>query len=131
MSEDARSDVEKVLDGEMRYDDLGTEEEQAVVRKVVDERIREDIASLNFEAEFIAQGRAWTDVDADGKPILRAPTESGDIDLPTGELGDLNARVAGHIFEGETATHRRQVTADRANPRGVEVPVFDLGDLAL
>lgn len=73
MSEDARSDVERVLNGDMCYDDFGTEEEQAVVRKVADERMAALIANLDFEVEFIAQGRASTDVDTEGNPIRRRP----------------------------------------------------------
>lgn len=79
MNGDGRSSVERVLDGDLAYDDLPTESEQATVRAVWSERIAERIAATDFEAEFTAQGRAWTDVDADGKPIRRNPTEGSDI----------------------------------------------------
>lgn len=72
--QDERSAVERVLDGDMSYDDLATEEEQAVVRRVVDERVTARIADLNLEREFIEQGRSsWIDADAEGNPIRRAP----------------------------------------------------------
>lgn len=82
MNRDRRSNVERVPDGDFAYDELPVENEQATVRAVWNERVAERIAATDFEAEFIAQGRAWTDVDANGKPIRRTPTESGDIDLP-------------------------------------------------
>lgn len=51
---DVRSDVQKVLVGDMSYDDLVSEGEQAVVREVRDRRIAENILKLNFGTEFSA-----------------------------------------------------------------------------
>lgn len=56
-----RSNVERVLDGDLVYDDLPTEDEQADVRAAWDERI----SDADFEAEFTTQGRSWIAVDAD------------------------------------------------------------------
>lgn len=72
---DERCAVQRVLDRDMAYDDLATEEEQAVVRAVWDERIAARIAALNLEREFIEQGRSWTDADAEGNPTRRMPDD--------------------------------------------------------
>lgn len=46
---------------------------QALLRNVWDQRIAENIVATNFEQESLAQGRAWADVDSDGKLIRRWP----------------------------------------------------------
>jgi hypothetical protein len=64
-----------VLAGDGSYDELA-EREQAVVRKLWDERITMDLASANFEVEFVAEGREWADADKDGNLVHRG-TDSG------------------------------------------------------
>lgn len=75
-SSDGRDLVELVLDGELAYDDLDFDIDQARVRQVWDERVAERIAALDFEGEFMTQGRAWTEIEEDGTPIRRDPSSS-------------------------------------------------------
>lgn len=71
----SQRDIQRVLAGRGRYDDL-SETEQARVRASWDEQVAERIASLNFAADFTAAARPWTDADADGRPVERDPRDS-------------------------------------------------------
>ena len=68
----SQRDIQRVLAGDGSYDEL-SEREQAVVRAAWEEDVEERIASLDYEERFTAEGRAWTDVDAEGRPIRRVP----------------------------------------------------------
>ncbi|WP_411730773.1 hypothetical protein [Paeniglutamicibacter sp.] len=43
----------------------------------VAKRIDATISALNFEDEFTAAGRAWTEADADGNAVHRDPVSEG------------------------------------------------------
>lgn len=62
----SQRDIELVLAGDGRYDELA-EREQAVVRGVWDERILERLASLDLRGELAADGGTWAESDADGR----------------------------------------------------------------
>ena len=68
----SQRDIQRVLAGDGSYDEL-SEREQAVVRAAWEEDVEERIAALDYEERFTAEGRAWTDVDAEGHPIRRVP----------------------------------------------------------
>lgn len=76
-SNDGRDLVQLILDGDLDYGDLDSEEDQARVRQFWDELVAERIAHTDFGAEFIAQGRAWTEIEGDGTPIRRDPSSKG------------------------------------------------------
>lgn len=69
-------DIERVLAGDGNYDAL-SERAQAIVRAEWDERVEARRAALNFEEEFAAAGRRWTDAHADGTLVSRGPQPAG------------------------------------------------------
>lgn len=71
----SQRDIQRVLAGQGRYDDL-SEVEQARVRADWDEQIAERTASLNFAADFASAERPWTDADEDGRSVERGPRAS-------------------------------------------------------
>lgn len=61
--------VAAVLAGELPYDDAN-DDAQAVVRARWDVLLDQDLAALDLEAVFIAEGRqSWVSADAEGRPI--------------------------------------------------------------
>jgi hypothetical protein len=64
------SDVRDVLTGAASYDSLGARE-QAVVRAEWSERIEALRAGDNLEEEFLAAGRTWSELDAEGNVVER------------------------------------------------------------
>ena len=64
--------VARVLAGQASYDDLD-ESAQAAVRAAWDERIAQDIESLDFSKRLRAAGRPWAEADTDGNVIWRDP----------------------------------------------------------
>ena len=64
------ADVRAVLDGGASYDSLGPRE-QAVVRAEWAERVEALRLGQNFEEEFVAAGRSWSELDADGNVVIR------------------------------------------------------------
>jgi hypothetical protein len=59
-------DIERVLAGQLPYDEVGVRE-QAAVRTAWREQIEEDIASLDLRARFEAERRTrWSEADASG-----------------------------------------------------------------
>lgn len=62
--------VASVLAGEVRYDDVD-ETTQLAVRDAWQFGIDRAIETLNLAARFRAQGRSWTEADADGNLIWR------------------------------------------------------------
>lgn len=65
-------DIQRVLAGEARYDNL-SEPEQARVRAEWEEQFAHRIASLDLAAEFTSAGRPWTEADDDGGVVARDP----------------------------------------------------------
>lgn len=63
-------DIQWVLAGKLSYDEL-SERDQAVVRAEWDEKIAARAAELNFADEFELAGRAWTEADERGNPVVR------------------------------------------------------------
>lgn len=66
--------IEQVLAGDGSYDLLG-EREQAVVRASWAEREVALRTSLDFSAEFEAQGESYSEVDADGNLVVHEPRD--------------------------------------------------------
>lgn len=64
------ADVRDVLAGAVSYDSLGARE-QAVVRTEWAERIEALRLGQNFEKEFVAAGKSWSELDDDGKVVTR------------------------------------------------------------
>lgn len=59
-------DIERVLAGQLSYDDIGVRE-QAVIRTAWREQVEDDIASLDLRARFKAEGRTrWSEADESG-----------------------------------------------------------------
>ena len=59
-------DIERVLAGQLSYDNVG-EHEQAVVRSAWREQIEADIAALDLRARFKTEGRTrWSEADDAG-----------------------------------------------------------------
>jgi len=67
-------DIQRVLNGEATYDDLG-QRGQALVRAIWDEKIADHVNALNLAAEFEHAGRAWTDADENGIAVERGGTD--------------------------------------------------------
>lgn len=69
--------VESVLSGTRSYDDL-TDREQAIARAEIDKRMEETRASLDLEAEFLAQGiTSWVSTDEHGNVEMQGPDHEG------------------------------------------------------
>ncbi len=64
--------VQLVLAGKTSYDTL-SEESQAVVRAIWQERVAERLAGLDLTTELRETGDAWAEADADGNLIARDP----------------------------------------------------------
>ncbi|QWF20353.1 ParD-like family protein [Nocardioides sp. LMS-CY] len=74
-------DIDRVLAGQLSYDELG-DRDQAVVRTSWGEGIEDDLSTLDLRSRFEAQGRRrWSEADADGTVTVHETT--GD-DVPTG-----------------------------------------------
>ena len=65
-------DVDDVLVGTRPYDSLN-EDQQAVVRAVWDERIKQHLATIDLVAEFDGRGQSYVVVDDDGRIVKRRP----------------------------------------------------------
>jgi hypothetical protein len=64
--------IGRVLEGAASYDDLGPEE-QAATRAYWRERMETLRRSLRLDEEFARQGRAYVELDDDGKVVRREP----------------------------------------------------------
>ena len=71
-------DIQRVLDGEAPYDDLG-EREQAVVRANWAEKTGALTDQLNLEVEFLQVGREWTEAGGEGQAVSRGTVSSGPV----------------------------------------------------
>lgn len=66
----SQRDIDRVLAGQLSYDELG-DRDQAVVRTAWREGVDEDLASLDLRARFEAQGRTrWSEADREGNVIV-------------------------------------------------------------
>ncbi len=62
----SQRDIERVLAGQMSYDELG-DRDQAVVRTAWREGVDADLAALDLRSQFEAEGRTrWSEADAAG-----------------------------------------------------------------
>lgn len=67
-------DVENVLAGRARYDDLAALD-QAAARTLLDQQADEIRKSLNFADEFREAGQTWVEADPDGRAVVRGGDE--------------------------------------------------------
>jgi hypothetical protein len=80
-------DIERVLAGQISYDQVG-EREQAAVRTTWREQVEEDVTSLDLRARFKSEGRTrWSEADGAGNvTVTESPAE------PDGRPGRAPAR---------------------------------------
>lgn len=77
----SQRDIDRVLAGQLSYDDLG-DREQAAVRTAWREGVDADLASLDLRARFAAQGRTrWSEADHEGNVSVHESSE-GDAAPP-------------------------------------------------
>lgn len=62
-------EVDRVLSGALAYDDAGVGAQRRV-RDVWSHRATQRSKSLDLAAEFRAQGRRWSECDADGNVVI-------------------------------------------------------------
>jgi hypothetical protein len=73
-------DIERVLAGQVSYEQIGVRE-QAAVRTAWREQVEEDIASLDLRARFEAEGRTrWSEADESGNVTV---TEADEVQART------------------------------------------------
>jgi hypothetical protein len=62
----SQRDIDRVLAGQLSYDELG-DRDQALVRTAWREGIDSDLAALDLRSRFASEGRTrWSEADADG-----------------------------------------------------------------
>jgi hypothetical protein len=73
----SQRDIERVLAGQLSYDQIG-DREQAAVRTAWREQVEEDIVALDLRARFEAEGRTrWSEADSDGRvTVHHAPDDA-------------------------------------------------------
>ncbi len=77
----SQRDIDRVLAGQISYDDIG-EREQAAVRTAWREGVDADLASLDLRARFEAQGRTrWSEADDKGNVTVHE-TAGSDTGTP-------------------------------------------------
>lgn len=62
--------IAQVLAGDGSYDSLG-EHEQAIIREAWADRVTALRSGLNYEADFVAAGESYSEIDADGELVVR------------------------------------------------------------
>lgn len=67
------SDITAVLNGDSHYDDLDDPRAQAIVRAVWAEEMKQWRESLDLEAEFIAKGLPYAELDENGEVVVHEP----------------------------------------------------------
>ena len=73
----SQRDIDRVLAGQLSYDQIG-DREQAAVRTAWREQVEEDIVALGLRARFEAEGRTrWSEADSDGRVrVHHAPDDA-------------------------------------------------------
>jgi len=69
------SEVAAVLNGQTHYDDLDDLNDQVIVRAVWAERINQWRENLDLEADFIAKGHHYAELDESGEVVVRGPSD--------------------------------------------------------
>lgn len=78
----SQRDIDRVLAGQMSYDDLG-DRDQAMVRTAWREGVDADLAALDLRARFREQGRTrWSEADRDGAVSVHEAGHDDPGDLP-------------------------------------------------
>ena len=67
------SDIAAVLNGDSHYDDLDDPRAQAIVRAVWAEEMKQWRESLDLEAEFVAKGLPYAELDENGDVVVHEP----------------------------------------------------------
>ncbi|RNL80306.1 TA system antitoxin ParD family protein [Nocardioides marmorisolisilvae] len=69
----SQRDIDRVLAGQIQYDEVGTHT-QAAVRTAWREQLEDDLAALDLRARFEAEGRTrWSEADATGEVTVEMP----------------------------------------------------------
>jgi hypothetical protein len=85
----SQRDIDRVMSGQVSYDQIG-DREQAAVRTAWRERVEEDIASLDLRAQFEAEGRKrWSEADSDGNVAVHhvSDDETSRVSRSIAEVG--------------------------------------------
>jgi hypothetical protein len=93
----SQRDIDRVLAGQLSYDDIENRE-QAAVRTAWREGVDADLASLDLRARFEAQGRTrWSEADEQGNVTVREASESdaGAPPAPAGTAAPRKRRARG------------------------------------
>ncbi|MCY3806134.1 MAG: hypothetical protein OXG91_06530 [bacterium] len=69
------NEIAAVLGGDSHYDDLDARS-QAVVRAAWADQMQQRREALNIEAEFVAEGRPYAELDESEQIVVRAPNET-------------------------------------------------------
>ena len=69
------SEIAAVLNGEAHYDDLDDPRAQAIVRASWAEQMKQWRETLDLEAEFIAKGLPYAELDENGEVVVREPAD--------------------------------------------------------
>lgn len=86
----SQRDIDRVLAGQLSYDDIA-DREQAAVRTAWREGIETDLVSLDLRARFEAQGRSqWSEADEQGNLIV--DDAAGDDTGASAPTGPASAR---------------------------------------
>lgn len=80
----SQRDIDRVLAGQLSYDDIG-DREQAAVRTAWREGIDTDLTSLDLQARFEAQGRTrWSEADEQGNVTVHETSyNDASVSVPT------------------------------------------------
>ncbi len=66
-------EITDVLNGEAHYDDLDDPRAQAIVRASWAEQMKQWRETLDLEAEFVAKGLPYAELDDSGEAVVREP----------------------------------------------------------
>lgn len=83
----SQRDIDRVLAGQLSYDEIG-DREQAAVRSAWREGIEQDLGRLDLRAHFEAEGRTrWSEADAAGQTVVHQVPERGESAHDAGRPG--------------------------------------------
>ncbi len=87
----SQRDIDRVLAGQLSYDELG-DPEQAALRTAWREGFDEDLAALDLRGRFAAEGRTrWSEADSDGAVTVH---ETDEAKRDSGRFAPRRSRTA-------------------------------------